>query len=68
MAGFPVGPAHPGEPKLWQQVFTDYFFWAERYNWPPDVVDRQPAVVLHRLREVIGVVEEWRADQAERDG
>jgi hypothetical protein len=32
------------------------------------VVDRQSAVVLHRLREVVVVVEDWRAEQAERDG
>jgi len=32
------------------------------------VVDRQSAVVLHRLREVTLVVEEWRQEQAEADG
>lgn len=49
-------------------MFLEYWFWADRFNWPPDVVDRQPAVVLDRLREVTLTVEEYRAEQAERDG
>jgi len=48
-------------------VFVDYFFWADRFQWPPDVVDRQPVIVLDRLREITQVVDEWRADQV-RDG
>jgi hypothetical protein len=68
LAGVPLPPAHPGEPQLWQQVFFDYWWWADRFGWPPDVVDRQPTIILDRLREVTQVVEEWRAEQAERDG
>jgi hypothetical protein len=49
-------------------VFTDYWFWADRFNWPPDVVDRQPVVLLDRLREVTLTVEEWRREQADEDG
>lgn len=68
MAGHNPPRAHPGEPALWERVFTDYWFWADRFGWPPDVVDRQSAVVLRRLYEVTLVVEDWRAEQADRDG
>jgi len=65
LAGTPLPRAHPGEPALWQRVFSDYWFWADRFNWPPDVVDRQSAVVLHRLYEVTLAVEEWRREQTD---
>lgn len=49
-------------------MFFDYWFWADRFGWPPTVVDEQPAIVLDRLREVTCLVEETRAEEAERDG
>ena len=26
-----------------------YRYWADRFGWPPDVVDRQPAALMRRL-------------------
>jgi hypothetical protein len=68
LSGTPVAPPHPGEPELWERVFRDYWFWADRFGWTPEQVDAQPVIVLDRLREVTVVVEEWRREQAERDG
>jgi hypothetical protein len=49
-------------------VFLDYWWYADRYGWPPTVVDEQPAIVLERLREVTSLVDDYRAEVAERDG
>ena len=64
LAGREVSPALPGEPTEWERA-ADYWFWADRFRWPPSVVDEQPAIVLDRLREVTSLAEEMR-QEAER--
>ncbi|MGL5911165.1 MAG: hypothetical protein ACRCZP_14275 [Phycicoccus sp.] len=44
-----------------------YWFYADRFGWPPSVVDEQPALILDRLVEVHLVVEEHRREEADRD-
>lgn len=39
-----------------------YFYFAERFGWTPDEVDRQPAVLLDWLQAIGGVVDEIKAD------
>jgi hypothetical protein len=68
LAGTHVGRPHPGEPELWDRVFYDYWWYADRYGWPPSVVDEQPVIILERIREIADVVEDHRREQAERDG
>ena len=68
MAGHRPPRALPGEPELWERVYWDYWFFADRFHWTPEQVDAQPAVILDRLREVELTVAEWRDEQADRDG
>lgn len=49
-------------------MFNEYWFWADRYGWPPSVVDEQPIVTLDRLLEVQLTVEAHRREVAEADG
>lgn len=48
-------------------MFTRYWQFADRYGWPPTVVDDQPWLVMDRLMEITLLVEEVRREQAEAD-
>lgn len=51
----------------WEEIINGpEFFCADRWGWPPDVVERQPAVLLDDLINVTLVVEQHRREQAER--
>lgn len=68
LSGHTPPHAHPGEPALWERVFANYWFFADRFGWTPSQVDDQSSVILDRLREVTLTIEEWRVEKAERDG
>lgn len=67
LSGHKLPPPLPGEPTEWDRA-ASYWFWADRFHWPPSVVDDQPAIILDRLREVTYLVEEMRQEEADRDG
>ena len=50
----------------WERVLVDYFYAADRFGWPPTVVDEQPALVLDALLNVARGIDEYRQEQAER--
>jgi len=45
---------------------ANYFFFAHKFNWPPDVVDRQPVVRLRALAAYSEVFDELRDDAQRR--
>lgn len=47
----------------WEAVFDLEWFFADRYRWPPTVVDEQPALLLDDIRQVALIVEEHRREQ-----
>lgn len=47
-------------------MLVDYFYAADRFGWPPLVVDEQPALVLDALLNVARGVDAYRQEQAER--
>jgi uncharacterized protein with von Willebrand factor type A (vWA) domain len=60
-----VPPPRPGEQQLWEEVFDDWF-WADRFHWPPQVVDELPLRTFERLKDVTLLVEYVRAEKAKR--
>jgi hypothetical protein len=45
---------------------ADYAWYAERWGWPPSVVDEQPAWILERLPTVAMAFDEAKAAVQER--
>ncbi len=62
MAGFPVRPAFGTEEHLLDRVL-DYWWFADRFGWPPSVVRGESHVLLKRLRLIGGTAEEIRAQR-----
>jgi hypothetical protein len=45
---------------------ADYAWFAERWGWPPSVVDEQPAWILERLPTIATAFDEAKATMQER--
>jgi hypothetical protein len=56
-------------PAAWQASVDHDFWWAERFGWPPQVVDAMPARRAMRLKAATIALDEGRelARKAEAD-
>lgn len=61
-----VPPARPGEQALWDEVFENDWFFADRFKWTPDQVDNLPIETYLRLKNVTLLVEEVRREKQKR--
>lgn len=65
MEGRPIPGSEKVPPTLLEQA-ADYAWFAERWGWPPSVVDEQPAWILERMPTLALAFDEAKAAVQER--
>jgi hypothetical protein len=65
LEGRPIPGSETAPVTLLEQA-ADYAWFAERWGWPPTVVDEQPAWIIARLPTLADALDEATANVQER--